>query len=184
MKAIVMVWLLAVGCVMAGDLRVVTFNVRYASGGDQGVRNWTARRDVVAEAVGIMKPDVMGVQEALAGQMDDLRARLPEYEAFGVGRDDGKKRGEFSAIYYRRERFERDGEDGGTFWLSPTPDQPGTNGWGNEIVRICTWLRLVERARRQGVLCLQHALGPPAPGLPGAGGPPDRGADPRAAPRG
>lgn len=150
MKTIVMLWVLVAGCVMAGELRVVSFNIRYASGGDRGGRNWSARKDVVAEAMALMNPDVMGVQEALASQMDDVQARLKGYEVFGVGRDDGKRRGEFSAIFYRSARFKRDAEDGGTFWLSPTPEKPGTKGWGNEVVRICTWVRLVDQDGGQG----------------------------------
>jgi len=150
MKVMLIFWAMLAGGVLAGDLRVVTFNIRYAAGGDTGVRSWSARKAVVAEAVGTMRPDVMGVQEALSHQMTDLQGRLEGYEAYGVGRDDGKRRGEFSPIFYRSERFERDANDSGTFWLSPTPDQAGTKGWGNQVVRICTWVRLVEKDGGRG----------------------------------
>ena len=71
--------------------------------------------------------DVIGVQEALYGMLADLDTLLPEYSRIGVGRTDGKMSGEFSAILYKRDRLEV--LENKTFWLSPTPEVPGSKGW-------------------------------------------------------
>jgi endonuclease/exonuclease/phosphatase family metal-dependent hydrolase len=132
------------------ELTVATFNIRYASGADRGDRSWSERKAVVVEAIRKMNPDVFGVQEALGRQMNDLAASLPDYEPFGVGRDNGKRWGEFSAIFYRTERLARDPDEGGTFWYSDTPEKAGSKGWGNEVVRICTWSRLIDKESGKG----------------------------------
>lgn len=136
--------------VCAGDLTVATFNIRFASQGDRGERSWEQRKPLVVEAIQKMNPDVLGVQEALAHQMKHLEEELPGYEAFGVGRDDGREKGEYSAIFLRRKRLERDPKESGTFWFSDTPEKAGSKGWGNEVVRICTWARLVDKKSGQG----------------------------------
>jgi endonuclease/exonuclease/phosphatase family metal-dependent hydrolase len=121
------------------ELRVVSFNLRYENLEDEGWQAWKNRLDRVVGAIRFAKPDIMGVQEALHGQAADLRASLPDYDFFGVGRDDGDRKGEYSAILYKRDRFER--LDGGTFWLSDYPEKPGSITWGNDCVRIATWAR-------------------------------------------
>ena len=78
--------------------------------------------------------------------MDYLVEKLPDYEAFGVGRDDGGKAGEFSAIFLRRERLERDPEEGGTYWFSDTPGKAGSKGWGNKRSRFL-------KSQNKGGLC-------------------------------
>ncbi|MEZ4700128.1 MAG: endonuclease/exonuclease/phosphatase family protein [Rhodothermales bacterium] len=120
------------------SVRVMTFNIRYANPGD-GVHAWPMRRDRVASIIRFNQADLFGVQEALIGQLQDLDARLPGYARLGVGRDDGKEAGEFSAIYYRRDRFEP--IESGTFWLSTTPEVPGSVGWDAAITRVVTWAR-------------------------------------------
>ena len=129
----------------AAELTVASFNIRLAARGDLGTRSWKARRDLVVETIRKMDPDLFGVQEALPQQMDYLTRELPDYHKFGVGRDDGKNRGEYSAIFIRAERLTRDVEEGGTFWLSGTPAAAGSKSWGNGITRICTWTRLVDQ---------------------------------------
>lgn len=96
------------------------------------------------------RPDCIGVQEAQHGQAADLWASLPDYEFFGVGRDNGKRDGEYSGIFYQRERFRPDATDCGTFWLSDTPERTGSRNWGNEIPRVAAWLRLVDLATGRG----------------------------------
>jgi endonuclease/exonuclease/phosphatase family metal-dependent hydrolase len=86
-------------------------------------------------------PDIVGLQEALRFQIDDIRAALPEYAEIGVGRDDGKTQGEYSAILYRKDRLKP--QQSGTFWLSDTPDVCGSITWGNACTRLCTWGRFV-----------------------------------------
>jgi endonuclease/exonuclease/phosphatase family metal-dependent hydrolase len=122
-------------------VRVMTFNVRYATAPD-GDNAWAQRKDLALDVIRTFNPDIFGVQEALRVQMDDLAAALPGYASVGVGRDaDGG--GEYSAMFYRRTRF--DVAASGTFWLSDTPDEPGSHTWGNDLPRICTWARLLDR---------------------------------------
>ncbi len=132
------------------ELRVMSFNVRYENDGDRDSRAWRQRVIGAVHLLRSQKPDVFGVQECLHGQVADLWASLPEYEFFGVGRDDGRRAGEYSGIFYQRDRFEADALDTGTFWLSNTPEVPGSRTWGNEIPRVATWVRLVDRASGRG----------------------------------
>lgn len=131
-------------------LHLLSFNVRYESPDDRGSRAWRLRVPGIVRMVRRLAPDCLGVQEALHGQAADLWASLPEYGFYGVGRDDGIRAGEYSGIYYRRDRFQLDTSDCGTFWLSATPEVPGSRTWGNEIPRVATWIRLVDRATGHG----------------------------------
>lgn len=132
------------------ELNLMTFNVRYENPGDPGTRAWQHRVVGSVRMIHEEKPDIIGVQEAMHGQVADLWASLPEYEFAGDGRDDGKRKGEYSGIFFRRDRFQMDSADAGTFWLSDTPAQPGSKSWGNEIPRIATWIRLTDRATQRG----------------------------------
>ncbi|MEX2245030.1 MAG: endonuclease/exonuclease/phosphatase family protein [Fimbriimonadaceae bacterium] len=124
---------------MPGPITFMSFNVRYATA-DDGANAWALRQGLVYDAIARRAPGVLGVQEALASQIDDLLVHLPGYAYVGVGRDDGKRAGEFAAVFYKRAKFEV--EDSGTFWLSDTPELPGSKSWGNTVVRVCTWARL------------------------------------------
>lgn len=132
------------------ELKLMSFNVRYENNGDPGSRAWRQRVIGAVKMIRDESPDIMGVQEALHGQAADLWASLPDYEFFGVGRDDGYRQGEYSGIFYRRDRFELDPADSGSFWLSDTPEKPGSKTWGNEIPRMVTWIRLVDRSTQRG----------------------------------
>lgn len=126
----------------ASDLRVMTFNIRYGTAND-GVNAWPKRRHAVTSLIQKYGPDLIGLQEALRFQIDDILADLPEeYEMIGVGRDDGKTKGEYSAILYRKKRFTVNESD--TFWLSDTPETIGSKSWGNNIPRICTWAQFID----------------------------------------
>jgi len=129
-------------------LDLVSFNIRYLNNGDKGPDHWRVRKDLTLEAMRHFKADLIGVQEVLKPQLDFLAAGLPEYAMAGVGRDDGKDRGEFAGIFYRKDRFKL--AETGTFWLSDTPEVPGSRTWGNEVVRICTWARLIDRSSGRG----------------------------------
>ena len=131
--------------VPAPPLRVMTFNIRYDTPAD-GPNAWPLRRDWVAGLLRFHEVDVVGVQEALLRQLRDLDTRLPGFARVGVGRADGREGGEFSAILYRADRLAL--LDSGTFWLSPTPEVPGSKGWDTAIERIATWARF--RDRRTG----------------------------------
>lgn len=124
------------------DLTVLTYNIRYNTPAD-GEDRWDNRKARIAELIKDHDPDLVGLQEALRGQLNDLSAALPAYGEIGVGRDDGKEAGEYAAILYRKERLEP--LDSGTFWFSETPEVPGSRSWGNRVVRICTWARFKDR---------------------------------------
>ncbi|QJE94479.1 endonuclease/exonuclease/phosphatase family protein [Luteolibacter luteus] len=128
------------------QLTLASFNIRYEGPVDQPYRAWPNRIQGVVRTIRGIDPDVLGVQESLHGQCADLRASLPDYAFTGAGRDDGKESGEYSAIFYRKDRFEPDVTDRGMFWLSDSPEQPGSRTWGNEIPRVVTWIRLIDRA--------------------------------------
>ena len=123
-------------------LRVMTFNIRYDTPND-GPNAWPHRRDWVASLIRFHEADALGVQEALVHMLRELDARLPGFARVGVGRADGREGGEFSAIFYRTDRL--DLLDHGTFWLSPTPEVPGSKGWDTAIERVATWARFRDR---------------------------------------
>ncbi|MEJ6829035.1 MAG: endonuclease/exonuclease/phosphatase family protein [Akkermansiaceae bacterium] len=133
------------------DLRLATFNIRYA-GGDKGERSWENRRELVAATIKKMDPDVLGIQEALWSQVTFLEKQFPGYQRVGVGRKDGKKAGEFSPIFFRKEHFEL--EDSGTFWLSDTPEVAGSITWDNVCERICTWAKLKRKSDQKTITIL------------------------------
>ncbi|MEJ2703372.1 MAG: endonuclease/exonuclease/phosphatase family protein [Sedimentisphaerales bacterium] len=124
------------------EVRVMTFNIRYGTAND-GENRWPNRRQMVCDVIHNHESDVIGLQEALKFQIDEILAASPELGLIGVGRDDGKTKGEYSAILYDHDRFTVD--DSGTFWLSDTPEVPGSITWGNACTRICTWARLIEK---------------------------------------
>jgi endonuclease/exonuclease/phosphatase family metal-dependent hydrolase len=132
------------------ELGLMSFNIRYETREDRDSRSWPERLAGVVAMIRRERPDVMGVQEALHGQAADLWASLPDYEFFGVGRDDGVSAGEYAGIFFRRDRFVIDPQERGTFWLSDTPEKPGSFSWGNEIPRVTTWVRLVDLATGRG----------------------------------
>ncbi len=118
-------------------IRVMSFNIRYNNPGD-GINAWPHRKNHVAEMIGKRyQADLAGLQEALKGQIDDLVKQLPDYEWFGVGREDGKEAGEYTPIFYRKDRFDLLQQD--TFWLSETPDVAGSKSWDSSLMRIVTW---------------------------------------------
>ncbi len=129
----------AVGPALAQqELRVMSFNIRYGSAGD-GPNHWDLRKDFLASVIDDEAPDIVGLQEALHHQIEFLLGRLPAYATVGVGRDDGKRAGEYSAILYRKDRFSVQQTE--TFWFSDTPSVVASTSWGNDITRICTWAR-------------------------------------------
>ncbi len=116
--------------------RVMSYNIRY-NNPDDGVHAWPNRKERVASTILFNQADIVGVQEALKQQMDELEALLPGYAWVGVGRDDGVEAGEFSAIFYNTARFNV--LEDGTFWLSKTPEVPGSKDWDAALTRIATW---------------------------------------------
>lgn len=126
-------------------ISVMTFNIRYGTASD-GENAWPLRREMLFDLVRREDADLVGLQEALGFQIDELVGAAPSYAVVGVGRDDGLRSGEYTAILYKKDRFHV--AAAGTFWFSETPSVPGSKSWGNTITRICTWARLVDRAGR------------------------------------
>lgn len=125
------------------NVRWATFNIRYDNPGDS-LNNWKYRKDRVCRFINDQRLDVVGMQEVLNNQFEDLKAGLPGYAGIGVGRDDGKAAGEYAAIFYRKDKY--DVLDSNTFWLSEHPDSVGKMGWDAVCVRIATWAKLKDKA--------------------------------------
>jgi endonuclease/exonuclease/phosphatase family metal-dependent hydrolase len=127
------------------QVRVMSFNIRYGTAAD-GDNHWNLRKEWLVETIAKFQPDLLGTQETLGFQRDFIASQLPELEAFGVGRDDGGEKGEMTALFFRRERFEK--VDGGHFWLSETPEKVGSRGWDAALPRMVSWVKLRDRMRR------------------------------------
>lgn len=121
------------------EMAVVTFNVRYDNPGDPVP--WARRRDLVVSSVGYF--DILGFQEALAHQVEDIAQGMPDHDHYGVGRDDGKTGGEHCPIFWRRDRFDLLHAE--TKWLSTHPDEAGSVGWDAELPRVATLVLLHDR---------------------------------------
>jgi endonuclease/exonuclease/phosphatase family metal-dependent hydrolase len=126
-------------------LCVMTYNLRYAS--STPPNDWPSRRPLMRELIQKFSPDIIGTQEGLHGQLLDIAADLPEYDWIGVGRDDGKTAGEFMAVFYRKARLEPLRTN--YFWLSDTPEVPGSTTWGNKNRRMVTQVRFRDRRTKQ-----------------------------------
>ena len=138
-----MLWLLISFCLQAETMVVATFNIRNANGGDSINGNgWGQRCPYIAQLVQFHGFEIFGTQEGKYHQLQDLKAAMPGYDYIGVGRDDGKQAGEFSAIFYKTDRFEV--LEHGDFWLSPETDHPN-KGWDAALPRICTWGKFKEK---------------------------------------
>lgn len=124
------------------NVRWATFNIRYDNPQDS-LNNWQYRKERVCQFIKDQGLDVVGMQEVLHNQFEDLRKGLPGYEGIGVGRDDGKKAGEYAPLFYRKDKYEV--LDSNTFWLAENPDSAGMMGWDAACVRIATWAKLKDR---------------------------------------
>lgn len=126
----------------SSELRVMTFNIRYANP-DDGPDYWDNRREAVVRMVEDVKPGVMGIQEGLEPQVAFLDSALTGYSYVGVGRDDGHEAGEYAAVFYNDSLYAP--VEDGHFWLSETPDS-ACLGWDAVCIRIATWVKLQEKA--------------------------------------
>jgi endonuclease/exonuclease/phosphatase family metal-dependent hydrolase len=127
-------------------LNVMTFNIRYNTPNDS-LNAWPYRKDKAASQILFHEAHIVGVQEALHGQLTDLLERMPRYKYVGVGRDDGKEKGEFSAIFYDTARLQLLQTQ--TFWLSEQPTVAGSKSWDAAITRIVTWAKFRDRINRK-----------------------------------
>lgn len=124
------------------EVRVMSYNIRYGTAND-GENHWDKRKDFLIETIKAFNPDLLGTQETLGFQRDFIAEKIAGYESLGVGRDDGKEKGEMTALYFKRSRFEK--LDGGHFWLSETPEVPGSKSWDTSLTRMVSWVKLRDR---------------------------------------
>jgi endonuclease/exonuclease/phosphatase family metal-dependent hydrolase len=129
----------------------MTYNIRLDTPVDS-INQWPKRTQKVFDLIRKYDPDILGVQEAIHHQLMDLINNLPQYNYVGVGRDDGKTKGEFSAILYKKERFSV--LEQGTFWLSEKPDVPGSKSWDAAITRVATWAKLLDKKTNKSFLSI------------------------------
>ena len=117
------------------DLKVISYNIRYNNPND-GVNIWDNRKSTVTEFISNENADFIGMQEVLNSQLSDLMGSLIEYDYVGVGRDDGKNKGEYSPILFNKNKYKV--LKSNTFWLSETPNKISV-GWDASMERICTF---------------------------------------------
>lgn len=127
-------------------LRVITFNIRLDVASDSP-NHWQARKENLVSQVLFHETDLLGVQEALPNQVADMKSLLQAFGFTGVGREDGENKGEFSGIFYKKERLELLASQ--TFWLSLTPEIPGSKSWDAAITRIVTWAKFKDKKTRK-----------------------------------
>lgn len=125
------------------SFNILSFNIRYDNPKD-GINAWPNRKEKVVNTLLFHEADIIGMQEALQHQIEDIEKLLPpNYTWEGVGRTDGKEKGEYSPIFYNADKFKL--VEKSTFWLSETPEMPGTKGWDAALPRIVTWLKLKDK---------------------------------------
>lgn len=121
--------------VMSQAIKAMTYNIKYDNTGDT-INNWNYRKAKMVDLIQQYNPSFLGIQEGLHNQVSYLDSNLPNYNYIGVGRDDGKEKGEYSAIYYNKNNFKV--IKSSTFWLSKTPNKISV-GWDAAMERICTY---------------------------------------------
>ncbi|RUA19090.1 MAG: endonuclease/exonuclease/phosphatase [Flavobacteriia bacterium] len=121
--------------VQSQTIDVISYNIRYDNPDDKP-NNWDNRKEFLISQLNFHAPDVFGTQEGLVHQLKDIDNGLGNYTYFGVGRDHGDDRGEFTAIFYNKEKLNL--LEQSTFWLSETPTTP-SKGWDAALPRICTY---------------------------------------------
>jgi len=138
MKKILLLFLMSIGIlnvISAQSIKVMTYNIRYDNPKD-GENRWDNRKEFLTDQIKFYEPDFLGTQEGLSHQILFIDSTLTQYNYIGVGRNDGKTEGEYSAIFYNSVKFTP--IKSSTFWLSETPDIP-SKGWDASLNRICTY---------------------------------------------
>lgn len=128
----------------AQSMKVMTYNIRLDIDSD-GENSWSNRKEYFCSQLSFYEPDVLGIQEALPNQVEDISSLLPKYNFVGIGRD-GIGKGESSNIFYKKDRFELIQES--TFWLSETPGVI-SKGWDAALNRVCTYALLKDKKSKK-----------------------------------
>ncbi|HSM47458.1 MAG TPA: endonuclease/exonuclease/phosphatase family protein [Draconibacterium sp.] len=136
-KTVILFLILIPATLFSQQMNIVSFNIRMNTPND-GINAWPNRIEMVTGLFKYHEPDIFGLQEALMGQIEDIQNNLPDFEWFGVGRDDGDKAGEFTPIFFNKTKFILLEQN--TFWLSETPEKP-SKSWDSSLNRIVTWGR-------------------------------------------
>jgi len=136
-KTFILFLILIPATLFSQQINIITFNIRLNTPND-GINAWPNRIEMVTGLFKYHEPDIFGLQEALIGQIEDIQNNLPDFEWFGVGRDDGYKAGEFTPIFFNKTKFILIEQS--TFWLSETPEKP-SKSWDSSLNRIVTWGR-------------------------------------------
>nr|WP_053989900.1 endonuclease/exonuclease/phosphatase family protein [Mangrovimonas sp. TPBH4] len=144
-KIVTALGLLILTFAQAQDLKVMSYNIKldYPK---EGKNSWANRKPFFINQLKFYEPDVLGVQEAMPNQMKDMESLLPGYNHVGVGRDDGKDEGEYSAIFYKKDKLKV--LESSTFWLSQTPDKVSM-GWDAVCNRVCTYALFENKTTKQ-----------------------------------
>jgi endonuclease/exonuclease/phosphatase family metal-dependent hydrolase len=121
--------------VQSQDISVLTYNIKWDNTNDT-VNNWNDRKEAMVGLLKHYQPGIIGMQEVVNGQLNYLVASLPNFASVGVGREDGKEKGEYSPILYNTINYKLLNSE--TFWLSDTPDKISV-GWDAALERICTY---------------------------------------------
>lgn len=129
----------------AEPIKIMTYNIRFDNSSifTTDPNRWSKRKDPMADMIRGYDVDILGIQEGLSWQVDDLAKRLPDMNWYGIGRENGKSKGEFTAIFFKKNKF--DVLDKGTFWLSETPEKVSI-GWDANTYRIASWVVLKQRS--------------------------------------
>jgi endonuclease/exonuclease/phosphatase family metal-dependent hydrolase len=143
---IISVFLLLHISVVGQGFQIMTYNIRFDNPAD-GVNAWPNRKHKVFDLLKKYDPDILGVQEALQHQILEIIDALPDYAFVGVGRDDGKSKGEYSAILYKKSKFSV--SDDQTFWLSENPTIPGSKNWDAAITRVVSLAKFMDKKTKK-----------------------------------
>lgn len=136
------------------SLKVMTFNIWYDN---PEIPNnvWAQRKSMICELLKEKQPDLIGMQEVLLHQLNDLAGCLTDYEYIGRGREDGGSAGEFVPVFYRRDLFRKKKES--HFWLSENPDIPGSKSWDACCTRMVSCIKLIRKSDgREFMFCNTH----------------------------
>ena len=133
------------------QMKCITLNLRFDNKSD-GINKWANRKERVFQFVSDEDADIVCLQEVLNRQLKELDGALDDYAHVGVGRDDGKTRGEYAPIFYKKEKYEK--LENGTFWLSDHPDSVGSVGWDASLPRIATWILLKDKKKNRAFVVI------------------------------